>query len=307
MSEKNHLDQLEELGCIKDIVGVDYIKIKSDGTTPGVPIEYDVRVVPLGGGELTSREHVEVRRKAQEEDLSNSIAMDDIKGDYSSVWLHVRYPPEYPDVDPEVSLSKIRGVSDDEFRELQKIMLENKSVEASSETVVIYQIWDALRSYLMDHNSNNEIELARRNTKRRQEPAVVAVPGKRLGDQESPTSSTTDTSLSTSPDTSTLQTDGRKRAGARRTTTKITDKKKAGKVSFKKRQFQKQQLSQTNPTLVPSASSVVSSTATSQTSSFALQPQEVSPSASRSPSQQDLPTFKDYEIISRIKSDTYTV
>lgn len=162
MADSEYLErQREELESIIEIVGSSYVKVKSDGTNPNEPVSYKVRVVPRGGGELTSREQVKIGEVAREEQLTKSIAMDNDNGDYSSVWMHVKYPPEYPDVDPEITLEKIRGVSAAEFQALQRIADENKVTADNFYDVVIYNVWDALRSYLVEHNGNDEIQMAR--------------------------------------------------------------------------------------------------------------------------------------------------
>lgn len=315
MADEEHLEQQQaELDSITQIAGSDYVVVESDEEDPKAPISYKIRVVPRGGGDLNTREQRDIMKIAREEDLTKSIAMDNTNGDYSSVWMHVRYPPEYPDVDPEITLEKIRGVSNDEFRELQHIVDENKSVEASSYDVVIYGVWDALRTYLLEHNGNDEIQLARRQKREAQlnnnnnnnndddDDDLVVVPGMKvnMSDFSSDTSSSGTSSISPSDFSSSSMLSSSssvqpivdfKKGGNSRWAKKIKVKK--GKTVFKAAQLKMSMHMQQQS----------GSTTGSPTSSCI----RVSPSTSPTFTQQLVPTFKGYEKVKVINDDTYSV
>lgn len=69
---------------------------------------------------------------------------------YVTVDLQVRCPPTYPDVPPELQLTKAKGLSNDKFLKLQ-MELSKLAMERCGE-VMIYELADFVQGFLTEHN-----------------------------------------------------------------------------------------------------------------------------------------------------------
>uniref|UniRef100_A0A669B3K3 eIF-2-alpha kinase GCN2 n=1 Tax=Oreochromis niloticus TaxID=8128 RepID=A0A669B3K3_ORENI len=96
------------------------------------------------------------------------------QGCYVSVDLHVKCPPTYPDVPPELELKNAKGLSNDNLKTLQAQL--NKLAAEQCGEVMIYQLADHIQGFLSEHNrppSRSFHEEMLKNQRRQQEKLAL--------------------------------------------------------------------------------------------------------------------------------------
>uniref|UniRef100_A0A3P8NFB5 eIF-2-alpha kinase GCN2 n=2 Tax=Astatotilapia calliptera TaxID=8154 RepID=A0A3P8NFB5_ASTCA len=93
---------------------------------------------------------------------------------YVTVDLHVKCPPTYPDVPPELELKNAKGLSNDNLKSLQAEL--NKLAAERCGEVMIYQLADHIQGFLSEHNkppSRSFHEEMLKNQRRQQEKLAL--------------------------------------------------------------------------------------------------------------------------------------